>query len=109
MIILDTNAILRCILQDNEKAADFIDDQMTRFEYLIPLEVVAEIVFVLLKVYKIDRNEIERSVQSIINHPNTRIPHKAVVETAIHVFGSRRSISSTVFCLATQIVNNIGS
>ena len=90
MTILDANAILRCILQDNEEAATLVDDQMSRNECLIPLEVVAEIVFVLLKVYSLNRHEIERSVSVIIKHKNVRVPHKRVAEMALRYFGETK-------------------
>ena len=87
MTVLDTNTILRCILQDDEKAAAIVDERMSRDECLIPPEVVAEIVFVLLKVYRLDRKEIEQSVSTILRHKNVRVPQKGVVETALRYFG----------------------
>jgi len=87
MIVLDTNTILRCILQDDAKSAALVWDCMARHECLIPPEVVAEIVFVLLKMYRIDRKEIENSVLKILRHKNVRVPYRAVVEMALHHFG----------------------
>jgi len=90
MIILDTNTILRCILQDDVEAADLVEEWMERGECLIPVEVVAEIVFVLLKVYRFDHIEIVDSVSTILEHENVRVPHKEVVETALHYFGKTK-------------------
>ena len=90
MIVLDTNTILRCILQDNEETAALVDEQLSRDKCLIPPEVVAEIVFVLLKVYRLDRKEIEQSVATVLRHKNVCVPHKEVVETALHYFGETK-------------------
>ena len=86
MTVLDTNTILRCILQDNEEVAALVDERMARDECLIPLEVVAEMVFVLLKVYCLNRTEIANSVLMIIRHKNVRVPNRGVVETALRYF-----------------------
>ena len=90
MIVLDTNTILRCILQDNEEAAVLVDDCMSRNECLIPPEVVAEIVFVLLKVYHLERKQIENSVLTTLKHQNVRVPYRAVVEMALRYFGETK-------------------
>jgi len=87
MIVLDTNTILRCILQDDADSATLVRGCMSQHECLIPPEVVAEIVFVLLKMYHIDRKEIEQSVLMILRHQNVRVLYRAVVETALHHFG----------------------
>ena len=58
MKIADANIILRYLLDDDEelsaKAAEIIEQN----ELTIPNEVFAEIVYVLEKVYKIEREEI---------------------------------------------------
>ncbi|MCL2623807.1 MAG: PIN domain-containing protein [Planctomycetaceae bacterium] len=90
MVVLDTNTVLRCILQDNKEMAVLVDAQMSRDECWIPQEVVAEIVFVLLKVYRLYHRNIERSVSTILRHKNVRVPYKAVVETALRYFGETK-------------------
>ena len=87
MIVLDTNTILRCILQDDVESAALVRDCMSRNKCMIPPEVVAEIVFVLLKMYHLDRKVIANSVLTILEHENVRVPYKAVVEMALHHFG----------------------
>ena len=87
MTILDTNTILRCILQDDKETAALVNKRMADDECLIPPEVVAEIVFVLLKVYRLDREKIVQSVSALLSHKNVRVPHKGVVETALRYFG----------------------
>ena len=90
MIVLDTNTILRCILRDNKEMGALIDDQMAQEECLIFPEVIAEIIYVLLKVYRLDRGKIEILVSAILRHKNVRFPHRAVVKTALRYFGSTK-------------------
>jgi predicted nucleic-acid-binding protein len=47
MVVFDTNAILRYILQDNQVMADEVEQQLLDDVCFIPVEVVAEIVYVL--------------------------------------------------------------
>ncbi|MDR1962374.1 MAG: PIN domain-containing protein [Planctomycetaceae bacterium] len=86
MIVFDTNAVLRYILQDMVDIADYVESQMQREKYMIPVEVLAEIVYVLEKVYKIDRQRIAHELVLTVNEPNALIPHKQVVEKALQVY-----------------------
>ena len=88
MVLFDTNAILRYILQDNQEMADSVEQQLSNNVCYIPVEVVAEIVYVLLKVYKIERNVIAQTVMDISETDNIRVAQKDVVCYAMRVFAS---------------------
>ena len=90
MIVLDTNAVLRFLLQDNSEMADFVEDQMLRNEYLIPIEVVSEAIYVLDKVYKSGRDSIQQLFHIILCDENSSIPYQNVVEKAIRVYGETK-------------------
>lgn len=90
MIMLDTNAILRFLLQDNQKMADSAEEQMLSKKYLVPIEVVAEVVYVLDKVYKTDRATIHFLIRTVLLNKNSVIPHHSVVEEAIDVYGKTK-------------------
>jgi len=90
MTILDKNTILRYILKDDEETAAIVDELISRDECLVVPEVVAEIVFDLLKVYRLDREKIVQSISAILSHKNVRVPHKGVVETALRYFGDTK-------------------
>jgi predicted nucleic-acid-binding protein len=79
--------VLRCILQDNEEAAALVNEQMSRAEFLLLPEVIAEIVYVLLKIYRIDRKKIAQAVSAVSRLENAVIPHEQVVQAALHYFG----------------------
>ena len=65
MLIVDANIVLRYLLIDNvemaEKAAEIIENN----NVFLPFEVVAEVVYVLEKVYQIERTEICRSIKEL--------------------------------------------
>jgi predicted nucleic-acid-binding protein len=73
MKIVDANIILRYLLNDTEdlsaKAADLLENN----EVMVPNEVIAEIVYVLEKVYKIKSEEISSSLMELFDYDNLQV------------------------------------
>ena len=67
MLLLDANAILRFILQDNNKMADKVEAVLAENNCIVTLEVLAEIVYVLQKVYQLSRKKIAEKIREITN------------------------------------------
>ena len=88
MLLLDTNAILRYVLQDNQEMADIVEQLLSDNVCYIPVEVVAEIVFVLLKVYKIERKIIAQIINDIIETSNIRVAQSKVICCAVRIFAA---------------------
>jgi len=88
MLLLDTNAILRYLLQDNQAMADSVEAQLSNNVCYIPVEVVAEIVYVLLKVYNVERKIIYQTLREFAKEDNIKIAQKSVVNHALKVFSS---------------------
>jgi predicted nucleic-acid-binding protein len=88
MVLLDTNAILRYMLQDDREMADSVEQQLLNNVCYIPVEVVAEFVYVLLKVYGVERNVIAQAVTRIADADNVRLAQSSVVRHALNVFVS---------------------
>jgi len=63
-VILDTNAILRYILDDMPEQADIVEKTIAEREIIILPEVIAEVVYILTKYYNIERKE---SIENIID------------------------------------------
>lgn len=87
MSVLDTNAVLRFLLRDNEEIAVFVRDRMKKETCLLPVEVVAEAVYVLAKVYKIERDRVCRSLSDFINKENIDVTSHEIMETALRIYG----------------------
>lgn len=66
MVMLDTNIILRYLLDDNEemsgKAAEYIESGNA----VVIVEVIAEVIYVLKGVYSVDRQEIADTVVNFL-------------------------------------------
>jgi len=90
MIIFDTNALLRCYLQDNKEIADSVQERMNRELFIVPTEVIAEMVYVLHKVYKVDRPTIEAALNALIRHENAYVHGRSVTQEALRAFGETK-------------------
>jgi len=90
MVIFDTNALLRYVLQDIEEMANSVENVINTSSCVFPVEVVAEMVYVLSKVYKIQRNEIALTIKGIIDIENITVPESDVVVDALDVFSDTK-------------------
>ena len=88
MIIFDTNAILRYILRDNLAMVAEVKSQFFNENCFIPVEVVAEIVYVLSKVYSVERDVIAKTITDLVNVSNITIAQKNAVLHALQVYAS---------------------
>ena len=88
MIIFDTNAILRYVLQDNLEMAEEVKRQLSCDVCFVPVEVVAECVYVLSKVYKVERDVIAKTMADIINMDNIMAAQYSVILHALQVYAS---------------------
>ena len=88
MLIVDANILLRYLLLDvpelAEKAAGIIESN----EIYIPFEVAAEIVYVLEKVYKIERTEISCAIKKLLKSDTIHTYDSEVLEKALDIFSS---------------------
>jgi len=97
MVIFDTNVILRYILQDNQAMAEHVEEQLIRNVCFIPVEVIAEIVYVLSKVYGVERKVITQVLTDITDTDNITVAQANVVRHALRVYAS--TVLDFVDCL----------
>lgn len=90
MVVLDTNAVLRFILQDIEEMADQVEEQIKSNPCLVPMEVVAEVVYVLNKTYQIPRNSIQEAVLVFLSNDGVYAAQYSIVVKALEVFASTK-------------------
>lgn len=86
MLVLDTNVLLRYLLDDNEMMADIAEELLNSNEILIPFEVVAEIVYVLGNVYKMGRKQIAEVIKGLLMNYDVRSPNDALLSVALDCF-----------------------
>lgn len=99
MLIVDANLVLRYLLLDNvelsEKASQIIENN----DVFIPFEVAAEIVYVLQKVYDVERTEISRSMKELLASDNIHTYDSDVIIKALDIFGSKKiDFVDTLLC-----------
>lgn len=99
MLIVDANIILRYLLFDNvemaKKAAKIIENNTI----FLPFEVVAEIVYVLEKVYRIERNEISRSLKKLLKSENIHTYDSDILNKALEIFRTKKiDFVDTLLC-----------
>jgi predicted nucleic-acid-binding protein len=86
MNIVDANLILRYLLQDATQFIDQARDKIENYNIFIPNEVIAEVVYVLEKVYKVDRPLIYDSLRNLMAYSNITTPDKSILVEALKVF-----------------------
>jgi predicted nucleic acid-binding protein len=89
MHYIDANIILRYILNDHPelsaKAKKIIGENVV----VTPVETLCEVVFVLTKVYAINRKEIAETLLDFYETTNCVLPHREAVKKGIVFFGEK--------------------
>ncbi len=90
MIYLDTNYILRFLLQDNEEMYRIAKDAIVNKRCYIGNEVLAEVVFVLQKVYQVSGQEIRDVLENLISFDNIILEDRKIALEALDIFDKKR-------------------
>ena len=108
--LIDANVVLRYLLQDDDalfkKASALLERIKVGEEaVVIPESVLAECVYVLLKVYKIDRQIISEKLRGLFAYKGIVNPDKKDLIDSIILFGQTQL--SIVDCIAcSKSINN---
>lgn len=86
MKMLDTNYALRFILRDNEETAQLVRDEIISGAVFVSDAVLAEVVYVLSKVYKIERNMVSKSVLAFVEITNVITQNQKVVRKCMQYY-----------------------
>ena len=86
MTLVDANTILRIILNDNEKMVNETKSFIAGNAVLIKNEVMAEIVYVLTKLYKVDRKTTCQCIRAIIETENINVDSTEIIAYALDAF-----------------------
>ena len=90
MLLIDANAILRYILCDNVDMAEQVEELLENKVVTAKNEVLAEVVYVLDKVYKLPRAEIYAVIVQFLDLENVQIEDMAVVVQALETYSQTR-------------------
>jgi predicted nucleic-acid-binding protein len=91
MSVVDANVILRYILDDHAelspKAAEILEQQQT---VTLTLEVACEVVYVLQKVYAVDRKEIQRQLSNLLHEELVAMEKSSVFLAALDYYSTSK-------------------
>ncbi|MEQ8187753.1 MAG: PIN domain-containing protein [Candidatus Eremiobacterota bacterium] len=90
MQIVDANIILRYLLEDIEELANKASDILENNELFIPNEIIAEVVYVLEKVYKVNRKDIQKSLIEFLNYENIHTQDSDLLKEALEIYSKRQ-------------------
>ena len=89
MRIADANTILRFLLKDNpDQFAEAEQVFDSSEEIFIPVEIIAEVVYVLQKVYSVSRDEIRTRLIEFISYKNLTLNEFDIIINALDSYAS---------------------
>ena len=100
MVILDTNMILRYLLNDDQEMADIAEQHLNAGDASVTIEVIAEVVYVLKGVYSMDRDVIAETVKGFLELVNCQ--EMAVLNLALDTYGNFEKPCFRKHCLGKK-------
>lgn len=87
MGLVDANVVLRYLLDDHAELSPKAADIIERHSVTLPMEVGCEVVYVLQKVYAVERKEIQQQLGDLLNEELVTMDKPAVFLKALECFG----------------------
>lgn len=87
MGLVDANVVLRYLLDDHAELSPKAADIIERHSVTLPMEVGCEVVYVLHKVYAVERKEIQQQLGDLLNEELVTMDKPAVFLKALECFG----------------------
>jgi predicted nucleic-acid-binding protein len=89
MTRVDTNYIVRYLINDNVEMANIAEDVLMNKNVFIANEILAEVVYVLLGVYQISKDEIADQLIELIDFENISTTNHGVAVQALKIFKTK--------------------
>ena len=87
MVMLDTNMILRYLLNDQQEMADKAEQYLSAGNVSVTIEVIAEVVYVLKGVYSAERDQIADAIKGFLELVSCQ--EKDVLNLALDTYAER--------------------
>lgn len=87
MVMLDTNIILRYLLNDNKQMADEAENIIKEGTALVTIEIIAEVVYVLKRVYSVERDAIQSSLLHFLSEVQSN--EMEIIKFALITYGEK--------------------
>ncbi len=106
MKIVDANVILRYLLNDHTEMSIRAADILENNEIYVPTEVIAEVVYVLEKVYRVTSADISNSLQKLIGSCKIKLVDKEVIIAALKLYSEQKlDFVDTILCSYAKVRN----
>ena len=89
MIRVDTNYIIRYLMNDNIEMANIAEEILTSKNVFISNEILAEVVYVLLGVYEISKIDIANQLLTLIEFRNISVSNMNVIKQTFQLFKTK--------------------
>jgi predicted nucleic-acid-binding protein len=89
MIRVDTNYIIRYLINDNAEMANIAEKILTTKNVFISNEILAEVVYVLEGVYGISKNDISDKLLQLIDFENISVSDLEIVRKSFEIFKNK--------------------
>ena len=103
-ILIDANVILRYLLNDVEEMAKKSAEIINAGAFTLP-EVIAEVIYVLKSVYKVERGEIAAAILQIFNE--IEVANKKILIEAVKIFAESSLDFVDCILIAYNKVENV--
>ncbi len=103
MIRIDTNYIIRYLVNDDIKMADIAEEVLTIKRVFISNEILAEVVYVLQGVYEISKEDISNQLLELISFENIAVSNYEIINKALKIFKTKNL--DFVDCLLSSYSN----
>jgi predicted nucleic-acid-binding protein len=90
MTIVDANIFLRYLLQDDPDLFQTAQSFIEKKEIFIPNEIIAEVVYVLEKVYKVERKDIREAWDKLLLYQNLNFVNESILMIALKQYVESR-------------------
>ncbi|MCL1988062.1 MAG: PIN domain-containing protein [Firmicutes bacterium] len=89
MVLIDANVILRSLLNDNAEMMAKVGHLISKTKVFVRYEVLAEVIYVLEKVYKMEKKDILANINVFLNHKNVTTENAPVLQLALKTYGEK--------------------
>lgn len=86
MVMADANTMIRCIIGDDEKKVHELQEIRAAQEIIYTLEVIAEVVYVLTKVYAVSRKDTSNAIQRFLKSKNIVCSNNEITLKTLQLF-----------------------
>jgi predicted nucleic-acid-binding protein len=106
MKIVDANYILRYLLGDIKEQFEIAATTIEKNNIFIPGEIIAEVVYVLQKVYSVPAKTIQTALCNLLNYPTISINEKKVTINALAIFSKKNVDYADALLIAFATTKN---